>query len=257
MPTESDEIDQLFDAPLAEFTAKRNQLARELKTEGQAEQAAAVAALRKPTVPVWLVNQLARRRRRDVDLLLDAGHRLREAHGEADPEKARGAFQRARDSEREATRRLRNAAEELLRKEQGKASEAMIERALATLRAAAVTEEGRELLARGRLTEELTTTGFDLAATLVPPRTSSATRAPRGASKGQAASLARAELQDAKESERDAFRRLRQAELRAAELRKKLETAEAEVEQARAEAEGASEAVSSAESALKRAQRKG
>jgi len=39
----------------------------------------------------------------------------------------------------------------------------MLDRVASTLRGAAVTEEGRELLAHGRLTEEQTTTGFDIA----------------------------------------------------------------------------------------------
>ena len=249
---ESNEIDRLFDAPLADFTAARDEVARELKAAGKAERAAEVAALRKPTVPVWVVNQLARRQRRDVDLLLDAGHRLRAAQGESDPEQAREAFQRGRDAERDALKRLRAAAEELLLSEQGKATGAMVERALATLRAASVTEEGRELLARGRLTEELTTTGFDLAATLVPPRA-----APRRARKTDAVASARAEVDRAKAESREAAGRLRDAERRAASLRKELDAAEAEVEAARAEAEKVAEQLSSAEAALKEARGKG
>jgi len=233
-------IDELFDAPLAEFTARRNALARDLKQRGDAESAEQVAALKKPTVPVWLVNRLARRRRRDVDLLLDAGHRLRAAHGETDPAKARPAFERAREAEREAMRRLAEAAEEILREEQGKASAAMIDRALATLRAASVTEEGRELLARGRLTEELATTGFDLAASLVPPG-----RKTRRSKKSAAqdAGRARERLREAKEREREASGRLREAERRAAGLRTELDAAEREVERLRAEVAAATKAV--------------
>jgi hypothetical protein len=250
VPSDSDPIDKLFDVPLADFTATRNRVARELKQEGRADLAAEVTALRKPTVPIWLVNQLARRHRRDVDLLLDAGHRLRAAHGESDPARARQAFQGARDAEREAMHRLRKAAEELLRQEQGKASDAMIERAVGTLRAASVTEEGRELLARGRLTEELETTGFELAATLVPP---SRPATGKRAAKKDAVGAARVELQSAKEAEREALRRLRRAERRAAELRGELVEAESELKQARGEADDAGEAVAAAESALKRA----
>lgn len=255
MATDSDEIDELFEVPLAEFTAKRTELARELKSQGDTELAAEVAGMRKPTVPVWLANQLARRHRREVDLLLDAGHRLRSAHGESDPEQARDAFQRAHQAEREAMKRLGKAAEELLRGEQGKASSAMVDRALATLRAAAVTEEGRELLARGRLTEELATTGFELAASLVPAAPPGKKRAPRKASKQGAVRSARAELKAAKEVEREVSRRLREAERRAAQARKELDAAEADAEEARSEAEQAGKAVSAAESALKRAQR--
>jgi hypothetical protein len=237
----SEAADRLFEVPLGEFVAAREQLARELRKEGKHEQAAEVAALRKPTVPVWAVNQLARRRRREVDLLLDAGHRLRAAQAEPQPEKARDAFAKARDAEREAMQRLRAGAQEVLAEERGGASEAMVERVLATLRAAAVTEEGRELLARGRLTGELETTGFELAASLVPKRKPTPAKRPE-------VGAARAELERARKREREVTRRLQAAERRAEEAEAKLGTA-------RREAEEASNAVAAAEAALERARR--
>jgi hypothetical protein len=238
----NDPLDRLFEAPLDEFVGVRNELARRLRQEGRDDQAAEVAALRKPTVPVWAVNQLARRQRRDVDLLLDAGHRLRAAQAESKPDEARDAFAKARDAEREAMRRLRAGAEELLAAERGSASPALIDRVLATLRAAAVAEAGRELLARGRLTQELETTGFELAASLVPKRkkASPAKRPDLGA--------ARAELDRARKREREATRRVQAAERRAKE-------AQAELGEARREAEQASNAVAAAAAALERARR--
>ena len=64
------------------------------------------------TVAAWVLNRLARQHRRDVDLLLDAGHRLREAQagalerlGEADlregaEDRARGAQRLTREAEK-------------------------------------------------------------------------------------------------------------------------------------------------------------
>jgi hypothetical protein len=237
----NDPLDPLFEVPLDEFVGVRNELARRLRKEGRDEQAAEVAALRRPTVPVWVVNQLARRQRRDVDLLLDAGHRLRAAQAESKPEEARDAFAKARDAEREAMRRLRAGAEELLAAERGTASPALVDRVLATLRAAAVSEEGRELLARGRLTKELETTGFELAASLVPKRKATPAKRPE-------LEAARTELERARKREREATRRLQAAERRAAE-------AQAKLGEARGEAEEASNAVAAAEAALERARR--
>ena len=248
-----DRIDRLFGLALDEFVAARNELVRELRKEGKEEPAAEVAALRKPTVPVWAVNQLARRQRRDVDLLLDAGHRLRAAQAEPDPEQARDAFAKARDAEREAMRRLRAGAEELLAAERGGASPALVDRVLTTLRAAAVTEEGRELLARGRLTEELETTGFDLAASLVPKRPSGSSGAAARKRTGGDLAAARAELEQAKKRERDAARGLRTAERRAAQARREAEEAEAGLRDARTEAEEAAALVDAAEEAIRRA----
>jgi hypothetical protein len=246
-----DELDRLYAAPLKEFVAVRSELARGLRAEGRKEEADEVAALKKPPVPVWVVNQLARRERRDVDLLLDVGHRLRAAAGESDPSKARQAFDSARQSEREALSRLSKAAAGLLEEEQGSASQSMLDRVVSTLRAAAVTEEGRELLARGRLTEELSTTGFDLAAGLTPK----APPARKQQRKQGDVGAARAALDEAKARQREADRRSRDAQKEVDAARRALESAEAALEEARAEAAGAESATEAAAAELERAKK--
>ena len=124
---------------------------------------------------------------------------------------------------------------------------------LTTLRAAAVTEEGRELLARGRLTEELETTGFDLAASLVPKRPSGSSGGVARRRTGGDLAAARAELEQAKKREREASRLLREAERRAAQARREAEEAEAGLRDARKEAEEASASVEAAEQSVRRA----
>ena len=73
----ADEVDRLFQAPLSEFTDKRNEL---LKTTAAADKAA-IRALQKPTVPAWAVNQLFWKRRKAFDRLLEAARKLRVEHG--------------------------------------------------------------------------------------------------------------------------------------------------------------------------------
>ncbi len=68
-----DELDRLYGVPLAEFVGERTRLATALRKEGRRAEAEQVKELRKPSVSVWTVNQLARRHRKDLDLLLDAG----------------------------------------------------------------------------------------------------------------------------------------------------------------------------------------
>jgi hypothetical protein len=70
-------LDRLYQLPLAEFTAARNELA---KTSADA---ADVRALAKPSVPAWAVNQLYWRERRLYDALVRASDRLRAAHSRA------------------------------------------------------------------------------------------------------------------------------------------------------------------------------
>jgi len=150
------ELDNLYAAPPTDFTRARNDLAQRLKQAGQVEAAAGVKQLRKPTVPLWAVNQLARRHPDDVRALLDAGERLRVAQQAA----LRGESQELRTAtaeEREILHGLTQRGAELLR-EAGHSADT--KRIADTLRAAAVDESGRKLLQRGRLSEELEASGF-------------------------------------------------------------------------------------------------
>src|SRR6266536_1742685 len=93
-------IDELYGADLDDFVAERARLAKGLREEGDGAGAQTMAKLRKPSVAAWILNQLARRNRREVDLLLDAGHRLREAQAGALSGAERDAFEQARKTER-------------------------------------------------------------------------------------------------------------------------------------------------------------
>jgi hypothetical protein len=72
------ELDRLYQVPLAEFTAARNELAKAAGAD-----AAGIRALAKPSVPAWAVNQLYWRERRTYDALVRASERLRAAHTRA------------------------------------------------------------------------------------------------------------------------------------------------------------------------------
>jgi hypothetical protein len=147
-------LDELYGAPLDAFVAERKRLAKELPAEERGD----FTALRKPSIAAWTLNQLARQHRRDVDLLLDAGHRMRQAGLD------KAAVDRARASEADAIKRLMRAAEQL-----GASAQALT-KVNESLRAAAVSEEGRELLARGRFTEPVQATGFEAYAGLELPK---------------------------------------------------------------------------------------
>jgi hypothetical protein len=233
-------LDDLYGADPGEFVAERKRLARELKDAGDAAAADAVAKTRKPTVAAWALNQLARKQRRDVDLLLDAGHRLRQAQegvvGGAD----RAAFEQAQKTERDALRRLTQHASELL----GGASSQALSQISSTLRNAAVSEEGRELLARGRFTTPLESAGFDVFGSLPAPPARSKKTAP-AAEKRKAAD----ELKRAKARVRELEQDVREAEREAARLKSEWEKAERAAEKARA-------AVAQAQRELDEAQRR-
>jgi hypothetical protein len=150
------ELDDLYALLPADFTLARNDLAQRLKQAGQVEAAARIKQLRKPTVPLWAVNQLARRHPDQIRALLDTGDRLREAQQAA----LRGESQELRTAtaeERKLLRSLTQRGEELLQ-EVGHSADP--KRIAGTLRVAAVDPAGRGLLEQGRLSDELEPTGF-------------------------------------------------------------------------------------------------
>lgn len=152
--TLDDALDELYGAMPEEFVATRKRLARQLG----GDEGAAFAKLRKPTRAAAILNRLARDEQRDVDLLLDAGHRLRQAGLD------KAAVDRARAAGSDALKRLAKAAERL-----GARGQALTQ-VNESLRAAAVTEEGREVLARGRFVEPLHASGFEAYAGVELPK---------------------------------------------------------------------------------------
>src|SRR3954462_13818580 len=94
------DLDRLYQLPLTEFTAARDELVKRLRAEGERERAQEIKPLRKPTAAVWLVNQLARERPLDVQRLLKAGESLTKSQANAAagrgapvPENRRGEHQ--------------------------------------------------------------------------------------------------------------------------------------------------------------------
>jgi DNA repair exonuclease SbcCD ATPase subunit len=153
-------IDDLYGKPLAEFTAARDALVRELREAGDKAAADEVKGLRKPTVSAWAINQLARKERMRIRSLLVAGEKLRKAHAELLGGGRPAEVREASDAERKAINHLVSSAAKLLSETGHSASESALERVATTLRAAAVDDDGRGALERGRLTRDLDPTGF-------------------------------------------------------------------------------------------------
>src|SRR4051812_33628770 len=116
-------VDELYGAPLDEFTSLRDARAKELRKSNR-DAADAIKKLRKPSVSAWAVNQLPRGARDDLDSLLAAGEALRQAQlgGGGDREAIRAA---SRD-ERESVERLVEAARAALGEAGRRASEAVV-----------------------------------------------------------------------------------------------------------------------------------
>lgn len=240
--------DELYGADLADFVQVRARLAKELRAAGKGADADALAKLRKPSVAAWTLNQLARRCRRDVDLLLDAGHRLREAQAGVMRGSGKASFERSRKTEQEALQRLLREAEGML-EARGNASANVLNQVRESLRTAAISTSGRELLARGRFVEPSRAEGFDivgeLAGTAGPQPPAKHSRPPRPDDRE-----ARAALRDARAALRDAEGRSRKTAQAADRLASDAERARELAEKASAEVEAAQRRVDEAVEAL-------
>ena len=174
--------EDLYGLPPGEFTSARDARAKELRKEGDREAADAVMGLRKPTVAAWAVNQLARRRQKDLERLLSAGEELRAAQEELLAGGERSAFQEAAATERELVAQL-SADAAMLASEAGERGGGLEEKVAGTLHAAALDEETAEELRAGCLTREREAIGGFGGMAAAPPG-----RAARPARAGVAAS---------------------------------------------------------------------
>ncbi|HEU4399265.1 MAG TPA: hypothetical protein VFU54_15680 [Actinomycetota bacterium] len=169
MSTEVGDLDAalaaLYQLPLEQFVATRDQLTRRLRAAGDRATARQVAALRRPPVSAWAANQLAHAAPNAVAELLEVGAALRQAQQEAlagQPGAAR-QLRTATAHLRAAITRLSARAETLLVRSGHAASDATLTRLAATLQAAATGDEAtRAALAQGRLPGDLDPAGFGL-----------------------------------------------------------------------------------------------
>jgi hypothetical protein len=168
VPDLDQELDALYSLPLEEFTKARNDLASRLKKAHQDDVAVEVRALKKPGAVAWAANSLVRTEHDLVDGLLVAGERLRDTQQLALSGKAGvDEVTDASAAERDAVRALLAAARNLLG---ARATPALLDRLGQTLRAAAIDDDARALLARGRLTDELRAVGFGPLEAVKPTR---------------------------------------------------------------------------------------
>jgi hypothetical protein len=85
----ADELDELYEVKLDEFTALRTKLAAAAKQRGDADTAKQISAARKPTAAAWVVNRLALRDQDIRTRLAALGERLRDAHTAMDGDRIR------------------------------------------------------------------------------------------------------------------------------------------------------------------------
>jgi hypothetical protein len=163
----TDEVDKLFQIPLAEFTSARNALAAKLKKEGDAEGGERVKTLGKPSISAWVANQLYWQHRKAFDRLLSAGDQFRKA--QIAQLAGKSADLRAPlDERREALAELTRHGSDVLRNAGHPASPDTMRRVMTTLEALATYGEQPGAPQAGRLTTDVDPPGFEALAALVP-----------------------------------------------------------------------------------------
>lgn len=243
----------LYGLPLDQFTPERNQLAKRLRADGEKEEAARVAKLRKPSTAAWAVNQLMRTQKKAIEELFQAGDELLAAQSKAVGGKGSAdVLKSATQRQREATAKLLEKAGGLLNPEGHELPANVQERVSETLRAAAVDPDSREQLKDGCLTKELRFTGIGGFGAGSPTR-SQASDEKEAAERHRRAE----ELEAARENEKKTRQELRQLEAELRETEKQLRAAEKLRDRASRAAEQAREALAEAEDRAKRLQRGG
>jgi hypothetical protein len=241
-------IDELYELAPSEFTAARNQLAKELRSADRRDDAAQVAKLARPTLAAWALNQVARRHAADVSRLLDSAEELRRRHGELAGSGASPAgLREAASAEREAREALLDRTSKVL-EDHGISSTTAMSQAADTLQAATFDESVGEVLRSGRLSRAERTSGVGMLVSAEPPAP-----APKRSGGRQATAL-RSELGKQRRLVTAAKRELDKAAKAGQRANRRVEETAKALEGHRAEAERRADELARAERLLEEAE---
>lgn len=226
---------ELYGLPLTEFTARRDERAREARAAGDRGLADQLKSLRRPTLAAWLANQLVRERPEEIQALLALGEGLREATAALEGEQLRELDRQ----QRQVLAAMVGQARAIAKGVGQRVSEDAARGVEDTLRAALADTDAGEALAGGRLTAALMPPAFGglmgPELTLVSPGKNRPARAARSESDQRAA-------------------RLKQARVEARAAAEEAERAEAARRAAEESADGASQEVRQADHRVEKLQ---
>lgn len=155
--------DELYAAPLADFTPLRDAAAKQAKADAGTDRSAATAAmaavkgLKKPSVAAWVVNLLVRRESDQVDQVLTVGAALREAAAALDGDELRALTKQRR----QVTAAVTTVARRVALAEGVKVTPAIADQIESTLTAAMLDEGAAAAVRSGLLITALAATGVD------------------------------------------------------------------------------------------------
>lgn len=150
--------DQLYGAAPEDFVARRNELAKQAKSDGDSGAAARIKELRKPTAAAWLANQLSREHADEIGELLLLGDELRAASATLNGDRLRELSPRRQAAVQSLVRQARTLAKDAGRQVSADVAQKLSE----TLDAALVDPSAAAAVRLGRLTSALRHVGFGL-----------------------------------------------------------------------------------------------
>jgi hypothetical protein len=200
-------LDELYRQPPDRFVAARNRLAKDLRAAGEADDAAGVKKLRRPTVAAWIINRAALKAPDQVGEFAAASAALEDAQAKAveGAADAASAWREAAAREREAIAEVLGVAEGLARDAGHAPNPRAMELVDETLRAASADRELRERVVAGRLEREQSAASLGTFAAAAPPKRK------REPPKRRETAQARRELARLDRALRDAARREEEA----------------------------------------------
>jgi hypothetical protein len=228
---------ELYALPLDEFTAARNERAKQARAQGRADVAQAVAKFGKPNVVGWLANQLVRTHRDEIDPLLALGASLREATSALDAGQLRALSKQQHQVVHalvEQARRLGSAAGQTVSDDTA--------RGLGdTLHAALADPDAADELLAGQLTSGLSRSGFpgvDVSGAARPTKRAGATK-PGKPDRREQAKQVRQDQADARAEAKAANTRRDQAQRALEQAEQALQDAADDIERRKAELDDA------------------
>lgn len=189
-------LDELYRGHPDGFVAGRNELAKELRAEGDRDAADRVKKLRRPSVAAWLINRTALSSPEPIEEFARVSQELEEAQRRAleGDDDAVAEWRAAAAREREANAAVVDVAAGLARDSGHSVNPRALELVAETLQAAAADPDLRERVMSGRLEREQSATTLGTPA-IAPPRR----RGESGAAKRRDAAQARRELERLRE----------------------------------------------------------
>jgi hypothetical protein len=148
-------VRDLYAGPPDGFVRSRSELAARLTDAGEAEAAAAVRGLRRPTVAAWAVDAIARNDPDDLEALIRAGEDLGEAQRSMTAGGGAERLRAATEERRALVDRLTRSAAEALSDAGLSAARGTLDKVTDTLTAIASDTGAAALVRRGVLAKEL------------------------------------------------------------------------------------------------------